>query len=253
MAYDGHTGSDPYQTGNMNSDPNDPHSYTPYHSYYGANIPQPMPPTAAPAPNVAYPEPPRPPPQNTGSINDAISSAVHQADAAYLSPEVLSQITATVIQQLKASGLENLQPPGPPPPRPYSQQPAWLADPGSPPMASQSNTSVPPNPAPSFVDTYTPYAAARYADTRPSPKPSPVSVVDRDIPSPSQSSERSQKTESRPKPPSRDATVTEMTTLEKIWGKLFEDGRPTKRLGQFLRGVAVHLVDNHRPCRTKSY
>jgi hypothetical protein len=34
----------------------------------------------------------------------------------------------------------------------------------------------------------------------------------------------------------------EMTTLERIWGKLFEDGKPTKRLGQFLRGIAMHLV-----------
>jgi hypothetical protein len=36
----------------------------------------------------------------------------------------------------------------------------------------------------------------------------------------------------------------EMTTLEKIWGKLFVDGKPTKRLGQFLRGIAMHLVWN---------
>lgn len=48
--------------------------------------------------------------------------------------------------------------------------------------------------------------------------------------------------EARQKPPSRETTVTEMTTLEKIWGKLFEEGRPTKRLGQLLRGIAVHLV-----------
>jgi predicted phosphohydrolase len=48
--------------------------------------------------------------------------------------------------------------------------------------------------------------------------------------------------EARPKPPSRETTLTEMTTLEKIWGKLFEEGRPTKRLGQLLRGIAVHLV-----------
>jgi hypothetical protein len=33
-----------------------------------------------------------------------------------------------------------------------------------------------------------------------------------------------------------------MTTLEKIWGKLFEEGKPTKRVGQLLRGIAVHLV-----------
>jgi hypothetical protein len=48
--------------------------------------------------------------------------------------------------------------------------------------------------------------------------------------------------EARPKPPPRETTVTEMTTLEKIWGKLFEEGKPTKRLGQLLRGIAVHLV-----------
>jgi len=34
----------------------------------------------------------------------------------------------------------------------------------------------------------------------------------------------------------------EVSTLERIWGKLFEDGKPTKRLGQFLRGIAMHLV-----------
>lgn len=37
-------------------------------------------------------------------------------------------------------------------------------------------------------------------------------------------------------------TEEELTTLEKIWGKLFDDGKPTPRLGQFLRGIAVHLV-----------
>lgn len=48
--------------------------------------------------------------------------------------------------------------------------------------------------------------------------------------------------ESRPRLPSREETITEMTTLEKIWGKFFEEGRPTERLGQFLRGIAAHLV-----------
>jgi hypothetical protein len=40
----------------------------------------------------------------------------------------------------------------------------------------------------------------------------------------------------------RISTFGEMTTLERIWGKLFEDGKPTPRLGQLLRGIAVHLV-----------
>lgn len=40
----------------------------------------------------------------------------------------------------------------------------------------------------------------------------------------------------------RTPTSDEMTTLEKIWGKMFEDGKPTPRLSQLLRGIAVHLV-----------
>lgn len=41
-----------------------------------------------------------------------------------------------------------------------------------------------------------------------------------------------------------------MTTLEKIWGKLFEDGQPTARLGQLLRGIAVHLIEDYPPGNT---
>jgi hypothetical protein len=37
-------------------------------------------------------------------------------------------------------------------------------------------------------------------------------------------------------------STEDMTTLEKIWGKMFDDGQPTPRLGQLLRGIAVHLV-----------
>lgn len=39
------------------------------------------------------------------------------------------------------------------------------------------------------------------------------------------------------------ASTENMTTLEKIWGKMFDDsGQATPRLGQLLRGIAVHLV-----------
>lgn len=39
----------------------------------------------------------------------------------------------------------------------------------------------------------------------------------------------------------------EATTLEKIWQPLFENGNPTKRLSQFLRGLAWHLADDYEP------
>lgn len=55
----------------------------------------------------------------------------------------------------------------------------------------------------------------------------------------SQGSDRHQ---NRAATPSRDSIPLEMSTLEKIWGRFFENGKPTERLGQFLRGIAVHLV-----------
>ena len=43
-------------------------------------------------------------------------------------------------------------------------------------------------------------------------------------------------------PPSR-SDASSPTTLEKIWGELFDDqDKPTARLGQFLRGLALHIV-----------
>lgn len=263
MAYDGYYSTpNPYQTGNVNPDQDDPHGYSPtppYPSNYyepdRVNMPQPqMPSNASQAPNMKpYPEPPHQ--QSTGYLNDAVSSAVHNADSsAYLSPDLVSQITATVIQQLKVSGLDNLQGSGSaaPPSRSQSQQPPYSAaefpprpHSESPPTAAQRSGFAPSaNPMANSYDIPQSYAAPSgySSDSRPNPKSSPEATTRRHD---SMSSQESQKTGTRPKPPSRDATVVEMTTLEKIWGKLFEDGKPTKRLGQFLRGIAVHLVGDH--------
>ncbi|KAK5116055.1 hypothetical protein LTR85_009337 [Meristemomyces frigidus] len=52
---------------------------------------------------------------------------------------------------------------------------------------------------------------------------------------------------SRARPPRIPSDVEESTTLEKIWQPLFDNGRPTIRLSQFLRGLALHLVDDYEP------
>jgi hypothetical protein len=45
------------------------------------------------------------------------------------------------------------------------------------------------------------------------------------------------------RPPARSAQTDDgETVIEKMWGPLFKDGKPTTRLGQFLRGIALHLV-----------
>ncbi|CAL5868190.1 uncharacterized protein PFLUO_LOCUS2414 [Penicillium psychrofluorescens] len=242
-------------------EPPDPYQDQHYHHPPALPYPSQYAPDPTDMPQRQMPPPAAPP---VGSINDAVSSAVHQADnTSYLSPEVLTQITATVIQQLKASGLENLQSsssrsqsqPPPPPPQQQPPPPVWpSAEPTSIRTRPDSPHSIAsPSVHRSHADTqYNAYPPpSGYAsDVRPSPKASPDPLADRRNSLSSQSSARSAKTDYRPKPPDRDATAIEMTTLEKIWGKLFEDGKPTKRLGQFLRGIAMHLIEDYPPGNT---
>lgn len=42
----------------------------------------------------------------------------------------------------------------------------------------------------------------------------------------------------------RTYSTMELSTVDQKWGRLFEsDGKPTQRLGQFLRGLANHIVN----------
>ncbi|KAJ5959298.1 uncharacterized protein N7479_006448 [Penicillium vulpinum] len=254
MAYNGDYARNTYQTGNISPDPNES-------GCRGlARRPQIQPQSRTATRNPSAP----PPNPSTGHIDDAVSSAFHSSGSTgYLSPEVLSQITATVIQQLKTTGLDNIQGSGAPPPRSQSQQPPWQTDGSlwpnaeSPPMPPLRSSSIsPPSSASDNIHTgnFQPSVPSNYpSESRLSPKTSPDPLVERRGSISSQNSDRSHqshhKTE-RPKPPDRDATVTEMTTLERIWGKLFEDGKATKRLGQFLRGIAVHLIEDYPPGNT---
>lgn len=82
----------------------------------------------------------------------------------------------------------------------------------------------------------------RYSPTSPKEREHPGHAFDDNRP-PSRVSVSSQASNPRPKGPARLSTDQEETTLEKIWGPLFdEESRPTARLGQLLRGLAVHLV-----------
>ena len=225
----------------------------PYPSQYGfdrINMPQPqmMPPTSSPSSqnpdlhqhqyqdwnnnnNNAWNQQP-----HSGRINEAVNSAFGETDrSSYLSPEVVSQITANVIQQLKTTGLDNIQSQQP------QQHPQWAPAPGAGNGYPQSPTS--PHTGPEGTFNYQHYPHPPYQGSPHPSRPSPVSQsMERHGSRASQSSEHNLKPETRPSPLSNESSDTGMTTLEKIWGKLFEDGKSTKRLGQFLRGIAMHLV-----------
>ena len=49
--------------------------------------------------------------------------------------------------------------------------------------------------------------------------------------------------------PGRTFSTMELSTIDQKWGRLFDnEGRPTQRLGQFLRGLANHIVSLEEWC-----
>ena len=207
----------------------------------------------------------------TKPINEAISSAfnsTHAADSG-IPPELLerltSQITANVINQLKSTNIQST-----------SSTASQVADnnsspAGSPPLGRASVYTPPspnrpaedfPQPSPRKSDRASPPLDRRHSPDRsveefpqPSPKrperasppqdrrPSPLNQYDH-----AEDSDAREGRTMRPTAPQRISTGGDLTVLEKIWGKLFDaNGDATPRLGQFLRGVAVHLIEDYEP------
>ncbi|KIW14077.1 hypothetical protein PV08_06858 [Exophiala spinifera] len=202
-------------------------------------------------------------------INDAITSAFDNAgaaSAASISPELLqqitSQITTNVLQHLKAINLSTTVPPAAVP-GPTSQTDAASSAAGSPPL-NRATVYTPPTPHRTSEDAGMSGASPEFPPPPPPPPQPPQSkepalqgssspVENRSISPFSQASHQShsddnQERKSRPKGPKRVDTSGDATTLERVWGTLFdEQGRATARLGQFLRGIAVHLIENYEP------
>lgn len=197
------------------------------------------------------------PPQR---VDEAVTSAFNRAGAGAdtsneVSPELIAQITQNVIKHLQSNGIEGATPvppqqnqfsPPPPPvhqPVPLSPSTASGASPNMPnrvytPPSPHKHMEYPSHPSPESHSRYMPDGSRSPRETKTafSPPKRPSSPQ-------SQQSDSSDKPQVRPKGPSRLSTSKEETTLEKIWGQLFdEESRPTVRLGQFLRGLAVHIV-----------
>ena len=139
-------------------------------------------------------------------LREAVSTVFDQnappEQSSAVHPDLVAAITKEVINNLKLSGLAGLQP---------ADQPA------------------PAHPPPR--DVYTPPSPERYETLPPS-----QSQLDG-------AGERNGNTRYLERSNTPPTTASDTTTLEKIWQPLFdENGEPTERLGQFLRGLAIHIV-----------
>lgn len=211
-------------------------------------------------------------------IHDAVATVFdHSSAATQVPPEIIKQLAEEIkaevlntlqasghippIRQQQASGQTSLATVAPPPSQPYVPQSPTSTEtsksiPSRPvhtppsPTRRSSNGSSPPDPLSQdqhhiAVDSQREDLSGRYGDrsedvslrrTETNTLPTRQPVSDR-------SAEASDPSRKRPPPARRIMTNEEETVVEKMWQPLFDsEGQPTARLGQFLRGLALHLV-----------
>ena len=130
------------------------------------------------------------------------------------------------MEHLKQTGTPvDDQPKAPPLQRAPSNRSSSTSSP--PPTARKVYT--PPSPVQSSKTTVNMTQPSDAATSQPG-SPSGVRFTDRPLPT-------------RPSGASRNYSSLELSTIDQKWGRLFDnEGNPTQRLGQFLRGLANHLV-----------
>ncbi|KAL2071396.1 hypothetical protein VTL71DRAFT_12631 [Oculimacula yallundae] len=179
-----------------------------------------------------------------------------------VSPELIAAITEKVkrevFEQLKQTGSVEIPAQGPP----MQREPSNRSNSTPSPPPTSRRVYTPPSPTQTGRQTYAqtfappppmdpmrshpvspleePLGGNRFADRGPPPPSSP------DKPSGVRFSDRSGA--ARPAPGNRTYSTMELSTIDHKWGRLFEsDGKPTQRLGQFLRGLANHIIDGFPP------
>lgn len=163
-----------------------------------------------------------------------------------ISPDLIIEITQSVIEQLQTGQLDKEMPLRPSqksfPPPSYLPQPIAPSDATGIPPPMPHRSYDPPSPHHPLVDPNCIVPPRKSRCPRGEQKAAHFSGR-RSSPPSSESSATRERYPARPRGPPRLSTEEEITTLERIWGPLFdEESSPTLKLGQLLRGLAVHIV-----------
>ncbi|KAK7518560.1 hypothetical protein IWZ03DRAFT_149278 [Phyllosticta citriasiana] len=195
---------------------------------------------------------PRISPQDSQPVKEAVNDHLRRSGAiSQLDPSIVAQITEEVRKQV----IDSLRGPGQQPsPKPSPNQTS--ADPPrdvyTPPSPSRNENEYPVSPR----SPVSPSSSAQDLHRRSSPKErgdqlaknggvrAASSLVASDHGSLDGTNAQQP---SRSSPYARSAEIEE-TAIEKTWRPLFDsEGQPTARLGQFLRGLALHLINDYEP------
>ncbi|KAI5229079.1 hypothetical protein E4T41_03653 [Aureobasidium subglaciale] len=183
--------------------------------------------------------------QQPPPVDNAVNHAFERSDAAgQLDPAIVAQITQQVIDSLQANGIGQQQ----------QQQPYF------PPHVRSTRSRSPAESVASLTRPYTPPSPTRDTGSYgSSSSETPMFAADpynnsHDFSRPDKSSSdaspvRTEAIRSRPQQTRMPSTFEE-TVLEKAWQPLFVSGQPTLRLGQFLRGLALHIIEDYEPKRS---
>ncbi|KAH7075895.1 hypothetical protein BKA63DRAFT_310327 [Paraphoma chrysanthemicola] len=181
-------------------------------------------------------------------LKTAIGNAFDKSDAARvvdpnLIAEITEQVKKSVLEEIKLSVAASVT---------AERQPVPQYVPPSP---ASTSASVPPR------DVYTP-PSPKHTEFSSQPSPSPDLLArdplldgNTDTPTPRQGRTApidipTERPPVRPAPAARMETE-DYTPIEKMWQRLFDqDGQPLPRLGEFLRGLALHLVEDYEPKRS---
>jgi hypothetical protein len=252
MAHDSNNNS--YKSPTSSFPQYDPSLYTDSRAYRAPSPPQP-PMNANPKSPIHPTTRPTQPRSTDQPITDAVNNAFDHSQAAHqLPPNLIAKVTEEVIARLRAEMAAN-------PPQQQAAQPTNPARPNAPvpPAASFPNAAPYAAAAPQSPPRKT-YKSASVSDSADewsegeAVRHAHASSAPRDIPmkpkvSPPSNSNGG-KVGDKPRQginterPSTERYMTSEgeTIVEKMWKPLFNNGVPTERLSQFLRGVALYLV-----------
>lgn len=159
-----------------------------------------------------------------------------------VSPELMERITEQITEKVKKELFEHFKQTGnieEPKPTPMQRAASNKSNSTSSPPPPIRRVYTPPSPAQVPQNHSPPMGPSRSPPASPLDKPSGVRFSNQDP------------KVNRPSAGLRTYSSLELSTIDKRWGRLFDnEGSPTERLGQILRGLANHLIEEFIPKRS---